>query len=97
MIISFRDQATADLFHRRETRRIRRFPPEILRSALRKLDVMNMAHTLEDLRSPPANRLKGLKGDLKGLHSIRVNDQWRIVFRWADGNVHDVSLTDYHS
>lgn len=97
MIISFGDSATEDLFHRRETRRVRQFPPDILRTALRKLDVVNMAHHLEDLRSPPANRLKALKGDLKGFHSIRVNDQWRIQFRWADGNVYDVSLIDYHS
>jgi proteic killer suppression protein len=97
MIISFGDPATEDLFHRRQTRCVRQFPPDITRTALRKLDVMNMAHQLEDLRSPPANRLKVLKGALKGLHSIRVNDQWRITFRWVDGNVHDVLLTDYHS
>ena len=97
MIISFGDAATEDLFHRRKIRRIRRFPPDITRTALRKLDMMNMAHHLDDLRSPPANRLKALKGNLEGFYSIRVNDQWRIVFRWSNSSVLDVSLTDYHS
>ena len=97
MIVSFGDTATEDLFHRRKTRRVRRFPPDITQTALRKLDVMNMAHDLDDLRSPPSNRLKALKGNLKGFYSIRVNDQWRIVFRWSSGSVLDVSLTDYHS
>ena len=97
MVISFGDAATEDLFHRRKIRRIRRFLPDITRTALRKLDMMNMAHHLDDLRSPPANRLKALKGNLKGFYSIRVNDQWRIVFRWSNSSVLDVSLTDYHS
>jgi toxin HigB-1 len=94
-IRSFRDAATADLYHGRQTSRVRRFPPNVARAALRKLDVLNAAHRLDDLRSPPANRLEALRGDLKGFNSIRVNDQWRIVFRWEDG-AHDVSLTDYH-
>jgi proteic killer suppression protein len=94
-IRSFRDSATEDLFHGRKTSRVRQFPPEIIQVALRKLDVLNGAHRLIDLRSLPANRLESLKGDLAGFHSIRVNDQWRLVFRWEDG-VHDVSLTDYH-
>jgi toxin HigB-1 len=94
-IHSFRDAATEDLFHGRKTSRVRRFPPEIVKVALRKLDVLNGAHRLDDLRSPPANRLESLKGNLAGFYSIRVNDQWRLLFRWEDG-VHDVSLTDYH-
>ena len=94
-IHSFRDSATADLFHGRKTSRVRRFPPEIVKVALRKLDVLNGAHRLDDLRSPPANRLESLKGNLAGFHSIRVNNQWRLIFRWEDG-VYDVSLTDYH-
>ena len=94
-IRSFRDSATADLFHGRKTSRVRRFPPDIVRIALRKLDVLNGAHHLDDLRLPPANRLEILRGDLAGFHSIRVNDQWRQVFRWDDG-AHDVSLMDYH-
>jgi toxin HigB-1 len=94
-IHSFRDAATEDLFHGRNTSRVRRFPPEVVRVALRKLDVLNGAHRLNDLKAPPANRLEALKGDLAGFHSIRVNDQWRLIFRWDDG-VYDVSLTDYH-
>ena len=58
--------------------------------------MINAAVQLTDLRAPPANRLEALKGDRKGLHSIRVNDQWRIVFRWKDGEAHDVSIVDYH-
>lgn len=94
-IHSFRDAATGDLFHGRKTSRVRGFPPDVVKIALRKLDVLNSAHLLNDLRSPPANRLEALKGDLTGFHSIRVNDQWRLIFRWDEG-VHDVSLTDYH-
>jgi len=90
-----RDQAHQDLFHGRKTSRVRRLPPDLARIALRKLDVLNGAHRLNDLRSPPANRLESLKGDLAGFHSIRVNDQWRLIFRWDEG-VHEVSLTDYH-
>ena len=94
-IQSFQDSATADLYHGRNTSRVRRFPNDILKVALRKLDVLNAAHKLEDLRSPPANRLEALKGDLSGFHSIRVNDQWRIIFRW-DSGAQDVALMDYH-
>ena len=60
------------------------------------LTILNAADNLEDLREPPGNRLKALKGDLSGYHSIRVNDQWRIVFRWESNNAAEVSLTDYH-
>ncbi|MCO6434659.1 type II toxin-antitoxin system RelE/ParE family toxin [Nitrosomonas nitrosa] len=80
-IHSFRDAATKDLFHGRITSRVRRFPPELVKIASRKLDGLNGAHRLNDLRSPPANRLEALKGDLAGFHSIRVNDQWRLMFR----------------
>ncbi len=96
MIVSFKDNATADLYHGRETNRVRRFPPDVKRIALRKLDILNAAHTLEDLREPPGNRLKALKGDLLGYHSIRVNEQWRIVFRYEGNNASEVILTDYH-
>ncbi|MGH9368681.1 MAG: type II toxin-antitoxin system RelE/ParE family toxin [Thermoanaerobaculia bacterium] len=58
--------------------------------------MLNAAHRLEDLRTPPGNRLEALKGDLKGLHGIRVNDQWRIVFCWTEGGPAEVRLTDYH-
>lgn len=96
MIASFADPATADLYHGRRSSRARRFPPELVAVALRKLDVIVAAHRLEDLRCPPGNRLEALKGELVGRHSIRVNDQYRIVFRWEDGAAHDVTLTDYH-
>lgn len=96
MIVSFGDRATEDLFHGRNTRRVRRFSPPIVRPALRKLDMLNAATSLSDLRSPPGNRLEELKGALEGHHSIRVNDQWRIVFRWNGGDAHDVRLVDYH-
>lgn len=58
--------------------------------------MLNAARDLQDLQSPPGNRLELLKGDLKGFHSIRVNDQWRVVFRWKGGDAHEVRLTDYH-
>lgn len=96
MIISFEDPATADLYQGRQSNRVRRFPTNIIKTALRKLDVLNAAHQLNDLRSPPGNRLEALKGDLQGFHSIRVNDQWRITFRWVEWGAVDVSLVDYH-
>jgi proteic killer suppression protein len=96
VIASFGDEATADLFHNRATNRVRRYPHDIRKIALKKLDVLNAAHQLIDLRSPPGNRLEALKGDMQGYYSIRVNQQWRVIFRWADGNARDVELTDYH-
>jgi proteic killer suppression protein len=96
MIVSFGDEATADLYHGRRTARTRRFPHDIVSRALRKLDVLNAAHQLIDLESPPGNRLEVLRGDWSGFHSIRVNEQWRLVFRWLDNNAHDVQLVDYH-
>ena len=96
MIESFRDPATADLFHNRPTSRVRRFPHNILSTALRELDMLNSAHRLPDLRQSPGNRLEALRGDLEGFHSIRVNDQWRIIFRWESNAAHQVSLIDYH-
>ncbi|HKA89169.1 MAG TPA: type II toxin-antitoxin system RelE/ParE family toxin [Haliangiales bacterium] len=95
MIESFGDPATEDLFHGVNSARARRFPKTIVAAALRKLDMLNAAADLQDLRVPPGNRLEALAGDLAGKHSIRVNEQWRIVFRWANG-AHEVSLTDYH-
>ena len=96
MIVSFGDRATEDLYHNRPTSRARRFPQDVVGVALVKLDVLNGAAAVLDLTSPPGNRLEALKGDLKGSHSIRVNDQWRIVFRWESNNAHDVRLMDYH-
>ena len=96
MIISFGDDATADLYHGRRTKRVRKLPQDILHRALVRLDVLNTAHSLIDLRSPPGNRLEALGGNWTGFHSIRINQQWRIVFRWEGGNAYDVQITDYH-
>jgi len=74
----------------------RRLPADIQPVARRKLRMLNNAASLDDLRLPPANRLEVLKGDRKGQHSIRINDQWRICFRWIDGDAHDVEIVDYH-
>ena len=97
MIVSFGDRATEDLYHNRPTSRARRVPQDIVGLSLVKLDMINGAAAVLDLTSPPGNRLEALKGDLKGFHSIRVNDQWRIVFRWEGNNAHDVRLMDYHT
>lgn len=96
MISSFGDKTTEALFHARAGEPARRFPPDVVPAALRKLDLLNAARSLQDMASPPGNRLEALKGDRKGYHSVRVNDQWRIIFRWADGDASDVSLVDYH-
>ena len=97
MIAGFGDKQTEDLFHGRRTGRTRRYPPEITRIALSKLDSLNAAASVLDLRSPPGNRLEALKGDLQGFHSIRVNQQCRIIFRWESSDAHEVRLIDYHS
>ncbi|MBM3158073.1 MAG: type II toxin-antitoxin system RelE/ParE family toxin [Chloroflexi bacterium] len=96
MILSFGDSATADLYHGRETHHVRRYPSTIVSAALRKLDMLNAAYQLNDLRTLPGNRLELLKGPLAGYFSIRVNNQWRIIFHWEDHNAYLVSLTDYH-
>lgn len=96
MIASFGDRATEDLYHGRLTARARRFPRDVVDAALVKLDSLNGAAAMLDLRSPPGNRLEALKGELKGWHSIRVNDQWRLIFRWQSNDAHKVWLTDYH-
>jgi proteic killer suppression protein len=96
MIVSFGDLATEDLYHNRPTRRARRWPAELVAPALVKMDMLNAAAKIVDLRSPPGNRLEALKGELKGSYSVRVNDQWRLVFRWEGNNAYDVRLMDYH-
>ena len=96
MIISFGNRASSDLYHGISSSRVRRLPSQIIESALYKLDILNAAQSLEDLRSPPGNRLEALKGDFKGFHSIRINVQWRIVFRWQSSNAHEVQIVDYH-
>lgn len=96
MIASFGDEATGDLFHGQNTKPARRIPVMLWKMASRKLDMLNAAHELRDLVVPPGNRLEALRGSLSGWHSIRINDQFRIVFRWKDGNAYEVRITDYH-
>jgi proteic killer suppression protein len=96
LIGSFRDAGTEALFHGERGKAVRRIPSDIRSVAVRKLDMLNAAHEVGDLRAAPGNRLEALKGDLKGKHSIRINDQWRIVFRWEAGQAHEVEIVDYH-
>ena len=97
MIASFASQETRLIF---EGTRSRKLPSDIQQVARRKLIYLNAAKNLTDLRSPPGNRLEALKGERKGQHSIRINDQWRICFRWeegtGDGIAQDVEIVDYH-
>lgn len=93
MIKSFGDKDTQRVFERH---RVRRWSLELQRRALRKLLILDAAETLDDLRSPPGNRLEKLAGDRAGEHSIRINDQWRICFRWHEGDAYDVGIVDYH-
>lgn len=92
MIKSFRSSDTEALFHDNAVLRFR----AIERAARRRLLYLDQARTLQDLLAPPGNRLEALKGDRKGQHSIRVNDQWRICFRWDGGHAYDVEIVDYH-
>ncbi len=92
MIRSFRDATTKALFNDEDVPRFR----AIERVARRKLLYLHQAKRLEDLRVPPGNRLEALRGNRKGQYSIRINDQWRICFRWKDGDAHDVEIVDYH-
>ena len=96
MIASFADGATEALFHGVRGKAVKRIPPRITAVAVRKLDMLNSARALQDLLQPPGNRLEALRGDLRGYHSIRINDQWRIVFRWESGEAHEVRIADYH-
>lgn len=93
MIRSFRDRETEKVFRREGTRRL---PPDVQRMAQRKLAILDAAESLQDLRVPPGNRLEKLSGDREGQHSIRINDQWRVCFRWREGDAHDVEVADYH-
>jgi proteic killer suppression protein len=92
VIRSLGDERTQALF---ADRFVRQFEG-VARRAKRKLEALNAAGRLEDLRIPPSNRLEKLKGDLKDFHSIRVNDQWRVIFKWRDGDAQEVQLVDYH-
>ncbi len=92
MIRSFGDKQTETLFADRFVGRFQ----GVARRAKRKLEAVNAASRLEDLNVPPSNRLEKLKDDLKDFHSIRVNDQWRVIFQWRDGDAHEVQIVDYH-
>jgi len=96
MIESFGNRLAEDLFFDRRSRETRSFPPELRRVARRKLLYLHDAAEIGDLRVPPGNRLEALKGDWRGFHSIRINDQWRVVFRWDGGHAAEVRVVDYH-
>ena len=93
MIASFACPEAEQIFRAEVSRRL---PPSIQRSARRKLLALHAATELRHIAVPPGNRLEALKGARKGQHSIRINDQWRICFRWRDGNAYDVEIVDYH-
>ena len=96
MIKGFKDQATEDVFNGISSKKSLKIPQVIWRIAQRKLDILNAAHDLRDLSVLPNNRLELLKGNWKGFHSIRINDQFRVIFKWASGNAEDVQIVDYH-
>jgi toxin HigB-1 len=93
VIKSFKCRETEKLYHRQPVKRI---PADILRVALRKLWMLDAAENLNDLRSPPGNRLEALKGDRQGQHSIRINDRFRICFVWLETDAYEVEIVDYH-
>ena len=96
MIESFGNKLAEDLVEDRKSRSTNAFPPKLRRTSRRKLQYLHEAADLGDLKSPPGNRLEPLKGNLKGFHPIRINEQWRVVFRWRGGNAFDVQIVDYH-
>jgi proteic killer suppression protein len=93
VIKTFSDRRTKEIY---ETGKAKRFPADVGERAARKLEYVDLATKLEDLRTPPGNRLHALDGDRKGQHSISINDQWRICFRFRDGDAYDVEVCDYH-
>ena len=93
MIESFRESETEKVFFRE---RSRRFPGAVARSALKKLLLLDAADSVQDLRSPPGNRLERLSGNRKGQYSIRINEQWRVCFEWKSGHPANVEIVDYH-
>jgi toxin HigB-1 len=96
MIESFGNALAEDLFLDRRSKAVRAFPPDLVRAARRKVLFLHDASELSDLRVPPGNRLEGLKGKWRGYYSIRINEQWRVVFKWAHGAATDVRVVDYH-
>jgi proteic killer suppression protein len=93
MIKTFADKHTRELFMTGKSKRI---GSTLLRRSIRRLEYIDLAASLDDLKAPPSNRLHGLKGDRKGQHAISINDQWRICFRFEDGDAYEVEITDYH-
>jgi proteic killer suppression protein len=93
MIISFRDKATETLYI---TGKSRKFPKAVCNIGIRKLSYLNHAKSLDDLRAPPGNRLEKLKGTFEGKYSIRINNQYRIVFSFSESDAYDVEIVDYH-
>ena len=93
MIKTFADKRTCELYVSGKSRRL---PPDVIRRAMRKLAQLHAASTLHDLMVPPSNRLHALSGNREGQHAIRVNDQWRICFRFEDGDAYEVEICDYH-
>lgn len=96
MITSFKGKLAEDLFYDRSSRETRKFPAELRRVARRKLLYIYEAENIKDLKVPPGNRLEALKGDLVGFHSIRINQQWRVIFKWTASGASDVEIIDYH-
>ncbi len=98
MIVSFKDQGTQDVYEGLDTKAARKTcPREIWRVASRKLDMLDAAAAIKDLRAPRGNRLEGLAGDRAGQFSIRINDQYRVCFLWAEQGAEEIEITDYHS
>ena len=97
MIETFGNKLAKDLVEERRTKETRAFPHELYRNARKKLAMVHAARDIGDLKVPPGNRLERLKGDLKDFYSIRINDQWRIVFKFKAANAHEVRVEDYHS
>ena len=97
MIVSFEYRGTEDIFDGRDTEKARKTcPPDLVRVAIRKLDQVNQAVRLDDLRVRPNNRLEKLRGDWEGQHSVKINDQWRVCFSWTEAVAAEVGVVDYH-
>ena len=93
MIKTFADKETQQLYVKGKSKRL---PPDLIKRAIRRLEYINLATTIKDLRVPPSNRLHALKGHREGQFSISINEQWRICFRFIEGDAYDVEITDYH-
>jgi len=96
MIFNFKDKAAEDIFNGIHSKESRKIPQSIHAIAIRKLDMINAAVDIEDLQIPPGNRLESLKGDLTGYYSVRINDQFRIIFKFSQSNAFNIQIVDYH-